>query len=299
MSRFTEIEAFLQVSDSGSFTLAAEVLNLSRSRVSQLISRLEERVGVMLIQRTTRTLILTPEGEQFQNLCRPGMHQLSHAEANLKRLSQNLTGPVRINSVGGVYGETFLAKALAEAVIDHPELNISINYSSDIVDLNRDPIDLVLRIGKPPSDAVYYQLLGDVNHMLCASPSFLNKHGFPKSPSDIEHMKAVCGTPKTWSLVKNNEQCIVHPNAHWHSPSTQAQLIAAEQGLGIARLLTPVVKSSLESGRLVQVLPEWQVEVTHLWLLWRRSGDLPKRIEFVRDHLIQRLTMFNRNPESL
>jgi len=292
MSRFTEIEAFIQVAQQSSFTQAAESLELSRSRVSQLIQRLENRLGVKLMHRTTRTLTLTAEGEQFLANCRLGMNQLASAEVNLKMMSQQLSGPVRINSVGGLFGETFLSHALSDVVIKHPELSVTINYTSAFVDLNKDPVDLALRIGHTPAEGVASAFLGEVHHTMCASPAFVNQHGYPKSPEDLRNHPLVCGTPKIWELehIKTGRKQVITPNANWRSGNTYAQMIAAEAGLGISRLLSLVVEPRLAEGKLINVLPDWRVEPTSLWLMWKQDGELPARIKTVRDHLVHELS---------
>lgn len=291
MSKFTEIEAFIQVAQLGSFTEAAQTLTLSRSRVSQLILRLEERLGVALMTRTTRKLTLTAEGEQFLTSCREGMNQLNSAETNLKMMSQRLSGPVRINSVGGIFGESFLSLALSELVVDHPELSVTINYSSSLVDFNRDPVDLVLRIGHAPTEDVNSVFLGDVHHVLCASPTFVNRHGYPESPDNLMHLPTVCGTPKIWELEHNKTgfKQVITPHAHWRSGNTHAQCVATKAGIGISRILTLVAQPELDAGNLVTVLPEWKVESTSLWLLWRSQGEMPLRIQMVRDHICMRM----------
>ena len=292
MSRFTEIEAFIQVAQLGSFTLASETLNLSRSRVSQLIQGLEARLGVALMQRTTRKLTLTPEGEQFLTNCRAGMSQLASAEANLKRMNRQLSGPVRINSVGGIFGETFLSEALSHAVRNHPDLSVNINYTSQLVDLNKDAIDLVLRIGHTPAEGVASAFLGEVHHSLVASPDFIERHGYPKTPDDLLNHPTVCGTPKIWELenIHTQRKQVITPEANWRSGNTHAQLIATKAGLGIGRLLTLVAEPELKKGNLVSVLPDWRTEPTNLWLMWKQQGELPVRIQIVRDHLIQELS---------
>lgn len=292
MSRFAEIEAFIEVAQQGSFTRAAEHLELSRSRISQLIQRLEERLGVNLMQRTTRSLTLTPQGEQFLQRCRSGMNLLSSAEADLKMMSHKLTGPVRINAVGGLYGEQILARALSDLVLNHPELSVTVDYSSTLVDLDRDPVDLVMRIGHTPADNAESAFLGDVHHTLCASPSFVNQHGYPQTPDDLQRMPTVCGTPKIWELEQTStgKRQVITPQAHWRSGNTNAQLIATEAGLGVSRLLTLAAKPGLNAGRLVSVMPEWRVEPTHLWLMWQRNEELSVRNRTVRDHLIHHVS---------
>lgn len=292
MSKFIEIEAFIQVAQQGSFTRAAEHLELSRGRISQLIARLESRLGVTLLHRTTRSMQLTNEGEQYLAACRLGMSQLDSAEANLKMMSQRLSGPVRVNAVGGIYGETFLAQALAELVTEHPELNVSIDYSSQLIDLNKDPFDLVMRIGHAPAADVESMFLCEVHHTLCASPSFINQHGFLEHPEQLSVLPTVCGTPKIWELehIKTERKQVVTPNAHWRSGSTQAQLIAVEAGLGVGRILSWVAEPKLQQGKLLSLLPDWRVEPTYLWLMWPKQPELPKRTQIVRDHLVHKLT---------
>lgn len=292
MSRFTEIEAFIEVAQQGSFTRAAEQLELSRSRISQLIQRLEERLGVRLMQRTTRSLTLTSQGEQFLQRCRSGMNQLASAEADLKMMSHKLTGPVRINSVGGLYGEQILARALSDLVTNHPELSVTIDYSSHLTDLERDPIDLVMRIGHTPPENADSAFLGEVHHTLCASPAFVNQHGYPQNPDDLQRLPTVCGTPKVWELeqVSSGKRQVITPNANWRSGNTNAQVIATEAGLGVSRLLTLAAKPGLEAGRLVSIMPDWRVEPTHLWLMWQRHEELSTRNQTVRDHLIHHIS---------
>lgn len=292
MSRFAEIEAFIEVAHQGSFTRAAEQLTLSRSRVSQLVQRLEDRLGVRLMQRTTRSLTLTSQGEQFLQRCRSGMNLLSSAEADLKMMSHKLTGPVRINSVGGIFGEQILAHALSDLVISHPELSVTIDYSSALVDLDRDPVDLVMRIGHAPAENSESAFLGDVHHTLCAGPSFVNQHGYPQQPDDLQKLPTVCGTPKIWELeqVSTGRRQVITPQANWRSGNTNAQVIATEAGLGVSRLLTLAAKPGLDAGRLVSVMPDWRIEPTYLWLMWQRNEELSVRNRTVRDHLIHHIS---------
>ncbi|WP_196158607.1 LysR family transcriptional regulator [Reinekea sp. G2M2-21] len=287
MSRFTEMEAFLSVCELNSFTLAAEKLMLSRSRVSQLVAGLEQRVGVRLLLRTTRSLSLTPEGEQFFNHCRDGMRQLASAEANLKLMSTRLTGPVRINAIGGLFGEKYLAEALCDVVKEHPELQLTIDYTSTMIDLQKSPVDLILRIGSAPGDDVNALCLGEIDHTLCASPAFLSQYPFPESPDDLAALPLVCGTPKTWQLEhrKSGQLRTITPNANWRSGSTAAQSVAIEHGLGVGRLLTKFAEPALTSGRLVPVMPQWRIVPTYLWLIWAKQDELPVRIQVVRDHI--------------
>lgn len=288
MDRYTQIQTFLAVCDAGSFTAAAQTLGLSRSRVSQLVMQLEQRLGVTLLQRTTRSQHLTPEGDHFRRQCQAGLQQLDDAEHKLKLMADRLSGPVRINSVGGVLGEHYLAQLLTEIVDSHPDLEIRLDYSSQRVDLSRDPVDLVIRSGDDPGPGVAAEKIGRFEHRLCASPRYLNRMGFPHHPNDLARFNCVTGTPQSWRFRRGNDSVEHTPKGNWRSPSSQAQLLAAEQGLGIARLSNLVLKESLQAGRVVPVLSDWQIENTTIWLVWAPRVELPKRVQMVRDHLIRR-----------
>lgn len=293
MDRYTQIEAFLAVCEAGSFTAAAQKLGLSRSRVSQLVMQLEQRLGITLLQRTTRSQHLTPEGEHFRRQCQAGLQQLDDAEHKLKLMADRLSGPVRINSVGGLLGEHYLARMLTEIVDSHPDLEVRLEYSSQRVDLSRDPVDLVIRGGDDPGPGVAAQRLGRLEHRLCASPRYLNRVGFPHHPKDLSRFNCVTGTPTQWRFRRGNDSVELTPQGNWRSPSSQAQLLAVEQGLGIGRLSNLVLKEPLQAGRVVPVLSDWQVENTSIWLVWAPRVELPKRVQMVRDHLIRRFHSFD------
>ncbi|GGX48054.1 LysR family transcriptional regulator [Saccharospirillum salsuginis] len=293
MDRFSEIQAFLAVCETGSFTRAAESLSLSRSRISQLVAELEDRLGVTLLHRTTRVVQLTPEGEHFRVRCQSGIRQLESAEVSLKLMSERLSGPVRINSVGGLIGEYYVARVLTEVAAQHPSLNIHLEYSSQRVDLNQDPVDLVIRGGDDPGPHVEAERIGQLEFMLCASPRYLNQVGFPRHPDELSNFNCLRGTPRVWRFHKGNETVEHQPEGNWFSPSSQAQLLAAEQGLGIARLSNLVLREPLQQGRVIQVLNDWRIANTSLWLVWAERTELPKRVRTVRDHLIRRFHSFD------
>ncbi|MHA7878748.1 MAG: LysR family transcriptional regulator [Saccharospirillum sp.] len=293
MDRLTEIEAFVAVCDAGSFTAAAERLGLSRGRVSQLVAGLETRLGVTLLHRTTRSQSLTPEGEHFLLRCRAGISQLDAAEHSLKLMADRVSGPVRINSVGGVLGEYYLARVLTEVATQHPALEIQLHFDSRRVDLNQDPVDLVVRGGDDPGTQVEAERLGRIQYMLCASPRYLNRYGFPRHPDDLGQFNCVTGTPTVWRFRRGAEQVAFHPKGHWYSPSSQAQLLATEQGLGIARLSNLVLREPLQQGRVVTLLDQWQIEDSSIWLAWAPRTELSKRVRLVRDHIIRRFHSFD------
>lgn len=293
MDRLTEIEAFVAICDSGSFTAAAEQLGLSRGRVSQLLAALEARLGVTLMHRTTRSQSLTPEGEHFLLRCRSGISQIDAAEHSLKLMADQVSGPVRINSVGGVLGEYYLARVLTEVAAQHPALDIQLHFDSRRVDLNQDPVDLVVRGGDDPGTQVEAERLGRIQYLLSASPRYLNQHGFPRHPRDLAEFNCVTGTPTVWRFRQGSELFEYHPQGHWYSPSSQAQLLATEQGLGIARLSNLVLREPLQQGRVVTLLNQWQIEDSSIWLAWAPRTELPKRVRLVRDHIVRRFHSFD------
>ena len=293
MSRFEQVEVFLTVCEAGSFTAAADRLGLSRSRVSQLVAGLEQRLGVTLLHRTTRSLSLTQEAELFRSQCRDGLQLLEAAEHHLMVRAKQLSGSVRVNSVGGLLGEYYVAQVLAEVVSQHSELELDLTFSSQRVDMNNDPYDLAIRVGDEPGSGVEAVQLGEIENILCASPKYLNASGFPRHPKELVNYNCLTGTPRTWVFFRGEEICQQSVQGNWHSPSSQALLLAVEHGIGIARLSNLVVGDAIAEGRLLRILDDWRVGSSKVWLVSAQHTEPSTRVRVVRDHLIRRFRTFN------
>ncbi|MEQ7919448.1 LysR family transcriptional regulator [Xanthomonas sp. WHRI 1810A] len=283
--RLKGIDVFVSVADLGSFTAAAERLNLTSSAVSKGIARLEARLQTRLFQRTTRRLSLTDAGVVFYRTCTGVLADLEEAELSLHAESAAPHGKVRID-LPASFGRLHALPVILRFVEDHPLLHPHISFSDRFVDPVEEGIDIVVRIGGPDvwPQALGHRYLGAERLIFCASPAYLRQRGEPRTDRDLEHHSCV---------VYGRSDGLVNP---WHIAGTQAgdmerrvlsgrvaigdgeaQVVAVVAGHGIAQLPTWAVKRQLEDGTLVEVLTHLATEGLPMNLVWLKSRQaLPK-----------------------
>jgi len=283
--RLKGIDVFVSVADLGSFTAAAERLNLTSSAVSKSIARLETRLDTRLFKRTTRRLSLTDAGTLFYRTCTGVLADLEEAELSLHAESAEPKGKVRID-LPASFGRLHALPVILKFVADHPMLLPHISFSDRFVDPVEEGIDIVVRIGGPDvwPAALGHQYLGAERLIFCASPAYLRQHGEPLTDRDLEQHSCV---------VYGRSDGLVNP---WHIAGTQtgdmerrvlngriaigdgeSQAIAVVAGHGIAQLPTWAVKRQLDDGSLVEVLAHLATEGLPMNLVWLKSRQaLPK-----------------------
>ena len=277
---------FLATADAGSFTKAAERLHLSSSAVSKSVARLEERLGVLLFERSTRRLKLSDAGRAYYATCKRVLQELAEAEDVLAEHATALAGKVRIG-VPAAYGRLRVMPALLDLCEKYPRLQPSIAFSDRFVDLFEERIDIAVRIGAPSHwpAALGQMHLGDEQLILCAAPAYLARRGTPASAQALEGHDAVIygradGSASPWRIARGAEPVermavegrIVLGNA-------ESQVAAVLANAGIAQLATWLVEDALREGRLVQILPEWATDGLPLHLVWQRSRQLLPKVD--------------------
>jgi DNA-binding transcriptional LysR family regulator len=260
MSRWEGFEELVRVVEAGSFTAAARALGVSKGHVSQRISQLEDRLGVRLLHRTTRSLSLTELGNLYYQRCKQVTEDLDEIEQALSEFQQRATGLLRISSPN-LLGEIHIVPAIADFLSAHPRLEIELNFYGRRVDLVEDAYDVAIQVGARTDVNVVNRSLAQTTFQLVASPAFLNRYGTPDAPRDLKHLRCVMfteyGTSKPWKFVRGDEKVSVNAMCHWHSNSGHCLLAAARQGLGLAYLPDYYVAADVAAGRLVRVLQEW------------------------------------------
>ncbi|WP_268800374.1 LysR family transcriptional regulator [Pseudomonas huanghezhanensis] len=283
--RLKGIDVFVSVADLGSFTAAAERLNLTSSAVSKGIARLESRLQVRLFERTTRRLALTDAGTAFYRTCRAVLTDLEEAELSLHAESAEPRGKVRID-LPASFGRLHALPVILKFVEDHPALLPHISFSDRFVDPVEEGIDIVVRIGGPDvwPKALGHRYLGAERLIFCASPAYLSKHGAPQTDHDLEMHSCVVygrsdGLVSPWYIAGTQaggfERRVM--SARLAIGDGESEAIAAAAGHGIAQLPTWAVKRQLENGSLVEVLPHLATEGLPMNLVWLKSRQaLPK-----------------------
>ena len=262
MDRLRSMEVFVAVADAGSFSRAAEGLDLSAVMVGKHVQQLEARLGTRLIQRTTRRQSLTDAGRLFADDCRKVLEQVRWAESSVERLSQTPSGLVRVTAPVTL-GGTEVARHLASYLARHPQVRVELVLGDGIANLVEDGFDLAVRIGALADENLVARPLKPYAMVVCASPAYLKRHGRPKAPEDLVRHHClghlVWNQRNAWRLMAGGDGSprVAH---HWPAASNfssnqgQALRMAALGGAGLLLQPEVLVADDLAQGRLVRVL---------------------------------------------
>lgn len=280
--RLKGIDAFVTAADCGSFTAAAARLNITNSAVGKAISRLEQRLGVRLFARTTRTLSLTDAGATYYRTCAKILAELEDAQVALTAELVEPIGRLRID-LPASYGRLHVLPILLEFVAVYSRLRPHISFSDHFVDLVEGEVDLVVRIGGPdvwPATLGHHHL-GWEKVIFCASPSYLARSGPLHTLADLDaHDRIVYkkgdGSPASWIFQETAGGPSVRRSVDGRIAlgNAEGEVAAVIAGCGIAQLPTWLVEKELESGVLVQVLPESSTTGLPISILWRKNKEL-------------------------
>lgn len=280
------IRSFIAVAEHGSFTAAAEALGMSKASLSQQVTALEKTLGVQLLYRTARILRLTEIGQGYYEQCRAGVNQLDNAREWATQSTQALSGSIHMNSVGGLIGEELIAPMLIDFQQTYPQIDVSLDFSSQRVDLIESQYDLVMRMGELPDSSLIARRLHAITTRYVASSEFLAKQGEIQHPNDLRELPLIYGSVSEWLFVKPDEQVRIQASRGFQIANGRVMCRAAEQGLGVARLADPYVNVALREGRLVEVLPEWR-QTTPLSLICPPARYQLNRVRALADWLIE------------
>jgi DNA-binding transcriptional LysR family regulator len=254
--------ALVGVIDAGSFTAAAAQLGLTTSQVSRLISQLESRLGVKLLQRTTRSLALTGAGERYVERCREVLNLVEEAEDETMGETVGPRGQLRVSCMAN-FGSRYVLPLVSAYCEQYPEVSFQYRTSQNLPDLSREGIDLAVYLAKdaPESGNVACNL-GMVFSVLCAAPSYLATHEAPDRPADLAGHSCLRvineGAGRRWELTDGSVIHTLDPLGRVTGDSPEVIVCATLRGAGIALLPTYLVADACRSGRLVHVLPGWQ-----------------------------------------
>jgi len=286
--RLKGLEAFVFTADAGSFTAAAERLNLTNSAVGKSVARLEARLGVRLFERSTRTLALTDAGAAFYRTCVRVLADLEEAESVLAAQRLEPSGHLRLD-LPAAFGRMKVLPILLPFFEQHPSLCPHISFTDRFVNIVDEGIDVAVRIGGGniwPS-ALGHRYLGNERLSFCASPGYLRRRGTPSSAATLELHDAVVygradGGTTPWSIAQQAgppEQRTVE--AKMALGNGEAVVSAVKAGCGIAQLATWLVRDELEAGTIVKILPQLEVEGLPLNLVWQRNRQLLPKVDSI------------------
>lgn len=287
------LRIFVKVAELGSFTRAAQHLGLSKARASIRVSEIEAELGTRLLQRTTRAVRLTPDGEQLLTRARRLVLEAEEL-GSMFQAPSNLRGRVRVDAPVSFARNLFIPR-LPELLAAHPQLELELSTTDRRVDLVRDGFDFVLRIGALPDSGLAARRLGTLPMINCASPGYLRKYGTPRSLAELEqhllvHYSLSFGTdsptfehPVGSGYAELSMRSLVTVN------SADAYLAACSAGLGIIQAPRTGMLRALAAGELIEILPELTAAPMPVSIVHGHARNVPKRVRAVMTWMAQLL----------
>ena len=281
MDRFQEMQVFARVAERGSFTQAAEDLQLPRATVSNLVQRLEARLGVRLLERTTRTVRTTPDGEAYRQRCQRLLADLEEADGLVHHAAPK--GLLRVN-LQGTLARRFVVPALPGFLAQHPLLELQIGEDDRLVDLVREGVDCVLRAGQLRDSSLVARRVARLQQVTCASPAYLERFGVPDTLSAlaghqaVNYVSSATGQPLPLEFTVGDEVCTVLLPGTVSVTGADVYAGAALAGLGLVQVPRYRVADELASGRLREVLADVPVPDLPVSVLYPQSRQLSVRV---------------------
>lgn len=289
VNRSGEMEAFVQVVERGGFSAAARALGMTPSAVSKLVARLESRLAVQLVHRSTRKLTLTPEGQQFHERSVRVLADLDEAE----RCAASAAAPrgrVSINA-SVPFGHHVLLPLMPRFLELHPQVTVDVSLTDRVVDLMDERTDIAVRWGQLPSSDLVARRLGETGQAIVAAPAYLARYGTPHTPQELEAHNRL-GTSyrravPDWPLSVDGRlvEMPIVGNMRVGDGAALRRLVL--DGVGLGRLSLYHVQADIDAGRLVKVMEEFnphEMEPIHAVYLGK-AGRLPARVRAMLDFL--------------
>ncbi len=289
MSNLTDMEIFARVVTAGSMSAAGREMGLSPAVVSKRIRRLEDKLGTRLLQRTTRQIALTEAGHGFHDRVLAILASVEEAETFVTRGSAQARGTLKVSAPTS-FGRMHVAPYLARFLEANPDLYVSLDLSDEFVDIVGDGYDLAIRIAELSDSSLVARRLAPVHRVLCASPSYIERHGEPKSIDDLveNHVRVAAAAQDPWRLMGPRGLEIVKTDAPLRTNSSEVVREAVLAGVGIALRSTWDVGPELREGKLQIVLPQYRASKdVGLHAVYPTRRFLPAKVRVFIDFLAQ------------
>lgn len=290
------VPLFCLVARHEGFTAAARAAGLTTAGVSRAVNRLEARLGVRLLARTTRSVRLTPEGQRFYEQCRDALNQLAEAEREVTGGQLRPAGTVRL-SLPTSYGHFRVLPVLPEFMRRHPDITLDLQMTNRNVDLLEEGFDLAIRGRNPPDSGLVARKLEDAELVIVASPSYLQRHGRPRHAGDLDRHECIqfllprTGAPVPWVLKQGDGFVERATTGRVRcSDDILAPITLARSGAGLVQTYRYLVEDSLRDGALEVVLGDLGGASRPFSLLYAGQRHLPLRVRVLIDFLTQRFS---------
>lgn len=293
MENLTGMIAFVHTAEASSFVAAAQRLGLSTSAVGKSVARLEQHLGVRLLQRSTRRVSLTDDGARFYERCRQILEAVNDAETMMLQANATPRGRLRVSLP--TIGYRFLLPILPEFTARYPEIELELDFNDRLVDVIEGGFDAAIRSGPLDDSQLMAKRLGPFRFVVCASPKYLQQRGVPQVPADLANHACLrfrfptTGKLEPWRFSGLSEDTVAQFPTALTCNNMEAMRAAAEMDMGIAYMPHFLARDALESGTLQSVLAEHLAQAGQFSVLWPSSRQLSPKLRAWVDFLSARL----------
>lgn len=294
MDRFTALRVFKHVVELNGFTAAARDLGLSNAAVSKNVNALEDHLGARLLTRTTRRMSLTEAGEAYYQRCARILEDLEEADAVVTSMSAAPRGLLRVTAPMSL-GLIRLSGAIPTFLARYPEVKIDLTLDDRVVDLIDGGYDIALGTRSALQDSsLVSRRLGPLPRVVCATPSYLERHGVPETPQDLAHHRcllfSLMPSPREWSFRREGMEETVHVDGPYSVNSSLTIREALLQSVGITLIPRAYVEDALVNGTLVTVLDDWQPSEQSVYAIFPSARYLSPKVRAFIDFLVGRFS---------
>jgi len=293
MDQLLALRTFVRIAEAGSFSKAADQLNLPRSTASKLVQDLEDHLGTKLIHRTTRTITVTPEGAQYYERARRLLGDLEDMDSATRHTRAQPKGRLRID-IGSIHANQILLPALPQFQAAYPDIELRLGVSDRPTDLISEGIDCVIRGGALADTTLIARKQCEMDFVTCCHASYIERHGRPSHPSEIEQQHAIVGyfsslTGKVFPLrfTRGDEQLEINARTVVAVNESTAHLTALMTGMGIGQTFAWFVKDAVARGEMVTLLDDWQPPRHPLYVMYPPNRHLNATVRVFVDWAVQ------------
>nr|WP_314542178.1 LysR family transcriptional regulator [uncultured Massilia sp.] len=298
MNKLQAMEVFVQVVDAGSFTRAAEMLQMPKATVSTLVQSLEASLSAKLLHRTTRQVTVTTDGAAYYERCLRILSDVRDAEESLSRTRLSPSGRLRVDVPTGLSSE-IIVPALPAFFERYPDIMLELGSSDRPVDLVEEGVDCAVRGGALADTSLIARRVGAIHFMTAAAPSYLARYGMPQHPRDLDRHRCVnyfsakTGRIFDWDFNRGDERIEVPMRGVIALNDSNSYVEAGLAGLGIIQMTDYLVERHVESGRMVQVLPDWQSDALPIHVVYPQNRHLSAKVRVFVEWIAE---LFAANP---
>jgi DNA-binding transcriptional LysR family regulator len=293
MDRFQEMQVFLAVAEEHSFAAAARRLNLSPPSVTRAVAALEERIGTLLLARTTRSVHITEAGQRYVEDCRRILAELAEAEESAAGSQASARGQLCLTAPV-LFGELYVTPIMVDYLEQHPAVTIKALLVDRVVSMLDEGVDVAVRIGNLPDSGLHAVPVGAVRRVICAAPSYLAKYGRPQHPQELLERPIVLAASSTlvsdWQFAGPSGPISVRPEPRLIVTANQAAINAACRGWGLTRVLSYQVASQVAAGELELLLEDYELPPLPIHVVYQGGRKVSAKVRTFVDFCAAQLS---------